>query len=275
MRGRDHRGGLLGDRRRDHARQGRDFRLPPARGGRRGRGRVALEHVSGDRRRHPSFSYQFSFETRADWSRVYAPGSELKATPSTASTSTGSATRSGSARKVIARQFDEDNDMWRLETPDGEAVTARYVVGAPARSHSRSARHRGLESFAGITMHTSRWDHDVDLAGKHVGVVGTGASAVQVIPAIAAEVAKLTVFQRTPIWCLPKPDRPLGDRERWVLERSRRATRGAPAQSGVRRAELPARRRTSPESCRLADRGEKVGRAFLRQRFATRRSATS
>jgi cation diffusion facilitator CzcD-associated flavoprotein CzcO len=67
-------------------------------------------------------------------------------------------------------------------------------------------------------MHTSRWDHTVDLAGKRVGIIGTGASAVQVIPAIAPEVGKLTVFQRTPIWCLPKPDRPLGDRERWVLE---------------------------------------------------------
>ena len=58
-------------------------------------------------------------------------------------------------------------------------------------------------------MHTARWDHDVDLRGKRVAIIGTGASAVQVIPTIAPEVEHLTVFQRTPIWCLPKADRAL------------------------------------------------------------------
>ena len=64
----------------------------------------------------------------------------------------------------------------------------------------------GVEAFAGTTLHTARWDQDADLAGKRVAVIGTGASAVQLIPAIAAEVEHLTVFQRTPIWCLPKLD---------------------------------------------------------------------
>ena len=63
-------------------------------------------------------------------------------------------------------------------------------------------------------MHTARWDHAVDLRGRRVGVIGTGASAIQVIPAIAPEVERLTVFQRTPIWCLPKPDAPLSRRAR-------------------------------------------------------------
>ncbi len=68
-----------------------------------------------------------------------------------------------------------------------------------------------------MTMHTARWDHSVDLHGKRVAVIGTGASAIQVIPAIAPEVAQLTVFQRTPIWCLPKLDAPLSPRARRVL----------------------------------------------------------
>src|SRR4029077_15975566 len=73
--------------------------------------------------------------------------------------------------------------------------------------------------FAGPTMHTARWDHGAELHGRRVAIVGTGASAVQVIPTIAPEVAHLTVFQRTPIWCLPKLDRPLGPREHRLLRR--------------------------------------------------------
>ena len=64
----------------------------------------------------------------------------------------------------------------------------------------------GLDDFRGTTMHTARWDDDVDLRGKRVAIIGTGASAVQIIPEIAPLVEQLTVFQRTPIWCLPKPD---------------------------------------------------------------------
>ena len=75
----------------------------------------------------------------------------------------------------------------------------------------------GINAFAGTTMHTARWDHSVNLSGKRVAVIGTGASAIQVIPAIAPEVAQLTVFQRTPIWCLPKLDAPLSRGARRVL----------------------------------------------------------
>ena len=67
----------------------------------------------------------------------------------------------------------------------------------------------GVDCFDGITMHTARWDHGQDLAGKRVAIIGTGASAVQVIPEIAPIVEHLTVFQRTPIWCFPKMDVPL------------------------------------------------------------------
>nr|HEV8176555.1 NAD(P)/FAD-dependent oxidoreductase [Gemmatimonadales bacterium] len=77
----------------------------------------------------------------------------------------------------------------------------------------------GVDDFAGETVHTARWRHDLDLTGKRVGVIGTGASAVQVVPAIAAEVERLTVFQRTPIWCLPKPDRPIDGLGGWALEK--------------------------------------------------------
>jgi cation diffusion facilitator CzcD-associated flavoprotein CzcO len=97
---------------------------------------------------------------------------------------------------------------------------ARHVVDATGvLTHPKLPDIPGVEKFAGITMHTARWDHSRDLRGKRVAVIGTGASAVQVIPAIAPDVEHLTVFQRTPIWCLPKFDGPLSPRFRSALAR--------------------------------------------------------
>jgi len=166
----------------------------------------------------PSFSYQFSFEKRSDWSRVYAPGEELKAYAEDCVSKYGVRDRIRLNTKVTGASFDEDANVWRLQTAAGEDLTARYVIGATGVfSQPKLPDIPGVESFAGDTMHTARWDHSVSLRGKRVGVVGTGASAIQVIPAIAPEVERLTVFQRTPIWCLPKLDAPLDARMRTLL----------------------------------------------------------
>jgi cation diffusion facilitator CzcD-associated flavoprotein CzcO len=87
----------------------------------------------------------------------------------------------------------------------------------------------GLDRFEGTMFHSARWRHDHDLAGERVAVVGTGASAIQFVPAIQPTVGHLTVFQRTPPWIIPRPDRPFTDRERWVFGHSRLATRLARA----------------------------------------------
>ena len=139
--------------------------------------------------------------------------------------------------KVVGANFDEEANVWRLETAAGERLTARYVIGATGVfSQPKLPDIPGVETFAGHTMHTARWDHSVDLRGKRVGVIGTGASAIQVIPAIAPEVERLTVFQRTPIWCLPKLDAPLSTRMRAVLRWVPGAKLAhALAQPGVRR----------------------------------------
>jgi cation diffusion facilitator CzcD-associated flavoprotein CzcO len=214
----------------------------------------------------PSFSYQFSFETRPDWSRVYAPGVELKRYADHCVDKYGVRDRIRFGTRITGATFDEHRDTWRLETRDGEAITARYVINAAgALSQPKYPELEGLEAFEGTTMHTSRWDHRVDLEGKRVGVIGTGASAVQVIPAIAPEVEKLTVFQRTPIWCMPKPDRALDRRERWVLEHVPGAKAAARLLSQLF-VEL-----NFPLAAHfygivpLADRGEKIGRAFLKK----------
>jgi cation diffusion facilitator CzcD-associated flavoprotein CzcO len=212
----------------------------------------------------PSFSYQFSFETRPDWSRVYAPGVELRAYANHCVDKYRVRERIRFGTRVVGTTFDEQADLWRIETGGGDTITARFVINAAGPlSQPKFPELAGQSDFQGITMHTSRWDHDVELRGKRVGVIGTGASAVQVIPAIAPEVDKLTVFQRTPIWCLPKPDRPLGPLARWILERVPGA-RGAARLLSQLFVEL-----NFPLAAHfygivpLADQGEKVGRAFL------------
>lgn len=155
----------------------------------------------------PSFSYQFSFYQRSDWSRVYAPGRELKQYAEDCVAKFGLQPHLRFNISVDAARFDEAANVWVLDTAQGESITARHVVSATGVfSQPNPPAIPGVEDFAGITMHTARWDHSVDLRGKRVGIIGTGASAVQVIPSIAPDVESLSVFQRTPIWCLPKPD---------------------------------------------------------------------
>ena len=166
----------------------------------------------------PSFSYQFSFETRGDWSRVYAPGRELKAYAEHCVDRYGLRSRIRLNTKVVGCSFDDSDHLWRLTTEAGEELTARFVVGATGVfTHPKPPEIAGLDTFSGPVMHTARWDHDQDLRGKRVGVIGTGASAVQVIPSIAPVAERLTVFQRTPIWCLPKLDRPISGGLRSLL----------------------------------------------------------
>jgi cation diffusion facilitator CzcD-associated flavoprotein CzcO len=212
----------------------------------------------------PSFSYQFSFEKRGDWSRVYAPGTELKRYAEQCIDKYGVRDRIRFATRVTGARFDEASDVWRLDTRDGGTITARHVINAAGPlSQPKYPELEGLDEFEGRAMHTSRWDHGLTLEGKRVGVIGTGASAVQVIPEIAPLAEHLTVFQRTPIWCMPKPDRPLGNRERWVLEKVPGARLSARLLSQAF-VEL-----NFPLAAHfygivpLADRGEAIGRAFL------------
>ena len=159
----------------------------------------------------PSPSYQFSFEQLSSWSRLYAPGNELKGYADHLVDKYGIRPKLRLNTRISQARFDDAAHVWRLAIEDGQELTARFVVGATGVfNQPRLPDIAGVESFEGETLHTARWDHDIPLAGKRVGIIGTGASAVQVIPEIAPEVEHLTVFQRTPIWCLPKPDRALG-----------------------------------------------------------------
>jgi cation diffusion facilitator CzcD-associated flavoprotein CzcO len=166
----------------------------------------------------PSFSYQFSFEKSPAWTRTYAPGHELKAYAEHCVEKYGLGRKIRFKTKVLGATFDDDENQWRIELDTGEVVTARFLVNASGVLITPKLPDiDGVDSFAGLTMHTARWDHEQDLTGKRVAIIGTGASAVQVIPEIAPIVERLTVFQRTPIWCFPKPDVPLSPMTRRLM----------------------------------------------------------
>ena len=157
----------------------------------------------------PTFAYQFSYELKPDWSRVFAKGEEVKSyiDDYVLKYDLGKHVRFHS--EVMARTWDEEHHLWRLKVNGGE-VTARFVVSAiGAFVDPKPCGVAGLDDFEGTTIHSARWDHDADLTGKRVAIVGTGASAVQIVPSIAREVAQLDVYQRTPIWVGPKFDPPI------------------------------------------------------------------
>jgi cation diffusion facilitator CzcD-associated flavoprotein CzcO len=156
----------------------------------------------------PTQLYSFSFAQNPFWKNFY--GSQ----PDILAYLLRLAARHGIERHIrfntaVTKAFwDGSAGLWRLSTHDGRRFTGRVVIAATGALHlPKMPAIDGLESFAGSVFHTSRWRHDVDLVGRHVGVIGTGASAVQVIPAIAPIVGSLTVFQRSPPWILPRNDR--------------------------------------------------------------------
>lgn len=180
----------------------------------------------------PSFSYQYSFAKRTSWTRVYAPGAELRDYAETCAERFGLRSRTRFGTRIAAATFDEHRHAWTLTTGSGEEIVARHVIDATGvLTQPKLPDIEGVDGFAGLTLHTARWNPDADLRGLRVAVIGTGASAVQVIPAIAAEVAHLTVFQRTPVWCMPKLDGPLPARLRWGLRHVPGAARAARAVS--------------------------------------------
>jgi cation diffusion facilitator CzcD-associated flavoprotein CzcO len=176
----------------------------------------------------PSHVYSFSFEPNPDWSRVFAESGEIQAYLLRCVEKWQLRPHLRLDTEIVEARFDEGAGSWTLTTSSGETFEARVVVsGVGGLVDPRWPDLKGLESFGGELMHTARWDHDYELAGKRVAVVGTGASAVQVVPSIAPQVAQLTVFQRTPAWVVPKRDRHYSERARRFYRRHPRALRAS------------------------------------------------
>jgi cyclohexanone monooxygenase len=158
----------------------------------------------------PSISYCFSFETDYPWSRKFAPGHEILAYLKHCVERYSIARHIRYDSRVLRTSFDQSRDRWSTQLVSGVVVTSRHVVSATGLFGEPIIPDiPGLETFAGTSMHSARWDHGYDLTAKRVAVIGTGASSVQIVPEIAPQVSHLSVFQRTPIWVGPRLDRPL------------------------------------------------------------------
>jgi cation diffusion facilitator CzcD-associated flavoprotein CzcO len=176
----------------------------------------------------PSHLYSYSFALNPDWSRTYPLQPEIQNYLRQCADRYGVRSHLRLSCTVQSAEWDEDKELWLLETSDGP-FSARVVVAAPGPLSEPSMPDLpGIEDFGGTMFHTGHWDHDHDLAGRKVAVVGTGASAIQTVPQIQPIADRVTVFQRTAPWVVPHRDRPITDFER-------RLYRSAPvAQRAVR-----------------------------------------
>jgi cation diffusion facilitator CzcD-associated flavoprotein CzcO len=162
-----------------------------------------------------SHLYCFSFAANSDWSRSFAPQQEIFDYLERCVAEYGLGPHLRFNARVERAAFDEATGLWRIEIAGGETLSARVLVaGCGGLSRPSYPKIPGLDAFRGPAFHSARWRHDVSLEGTRVGVVGTGASAIQIVPAIAPNVAKLSLFQRTPPWIVPKPDRAYTPREK-------------------------------------------------------------
>jgi cation diffusion facilitator CzcD-associated flavoprotein CzcO/acetyl esterase/lipase len=156
----------------------------------------------------PSHLYSFSFEPNPDWSRRYSPQPEILDYLERCIERYGLRPSLRLGTEVRRAEFDEGSGGWRIETDEGTVEADVLVSACGQLSRPATTRIEGAERFKGPIFHTARWDHDVELQGKRVAVIGTGASTIQVVPAIAERVGQVDVYQRSAPYVIPKKDRP-------------------------------------------------------------------
>jgi cyclohexanone monooxygenase len=157
----------------------------------------------------PSHLYSFSFEPNPDWSRTFASRDEIHAYLRHCARKYALADHLRCNTEVGEAVFEEAAGLWRVRLAGGAELAARILVTATGQlSNPILPQVEGLDSFRGPAFHSARWDHRADLAGKRVAVIGTGASATQFVPPVARQAARLMVFQRSPAYIIPRPDKP-------------------------------------------------------------------
>ncbi|MFH8369676.1 flavin-containing monooxygenase [Streptomyces sp. NPDC018031] len=157
-----------------------------------------------------SHMYSFSYEQNPDWTRAFAPQPEILAYLRGVADKYRLRDRIRFGQEMTAARWDEDGCTWTVTTRTGDEFVGRFLVSGVGALHLPSVpRLPGAERFTGTTFHSATWNHDYELRGKRVAVIGTGASAIQFVPRIAPEVAELHLFQRTAPWVMPKPDHPM------------------------------------------------------------------
>ena len=161
----------------------------------------------------PSHLYSFSFALNPDWSRTYSKQAEIQRYLRDVAERFDVVRHVQLNTTVENGEWDDEAQRWRLQTTGGEVVARVVIGGFGGLSEPRTPEVPGLESFKGTTFHTAQWNHDHELSGERVAVIGTGASAIQVVPNIQPKVGELHVFQRTAPWVVPHRDRRITDVE--------------------------------------------------------------
>ncbi|MET7603663.1 NAD(P)/FAD-dependent oxidoreductase [Streptomyces avermitilis] len=162
----------------------------------------------------PSHLYSFSFAPHPDWPRTFSGQEHIRAYLEHVTDTFRLRPHLRFNSEVRRMTWDADRLHWTIETATG-TLTADLVISATGPlSDPKVPDVPGIETFPGKVFHSARWDHDYDLRGKRVAMIGTGASAIQIVPEIQPRVAKLTLFQRTPPWVMPRVDRAIGRAER-------------------------------------------------------------
>ncbi|MGB8405002.1 MAG: NAD(P)/FAD-dependent oxidoreductase [Mycobacterium sp.] len=155
----------------------------------------------------PTTTYSYFFEPNPNWSRLFTPGPEIKRYADDVAAKYDVRKHMRFNTVVDGARWDEDASVWRVAVDGGETISARYLFTATGfLSQPHMPEIPGIENFGGHVIHTTKWDDAYDPAGKRIAVIGTGATAVQLIPELAKSAADLTVYQRTPIWVVPKVD---------------------------------------------------------------------
>ena len=178
-----------------------------------------VNHYPGAACDVPSHLYSFSFAQNADWSRKFPRQSELLTYTEGIVRDYGLLPHLRLDTAVLSAHYDEASGRWHLRTSRGQFSARIVVMGGGALSKPIVPKVAGLEQFQGKMFHSAQWDHSYDLTGKRVAIIGTGASAIQFIPEVAKQAAHADVYQRTPPWVLPRPDRAITAVERWLLKR--------------------------------------------------------
>jgi cation diffusion facilitator CzcD-associated flavoprotein CzcO len=169
----------------------------------------------------PSFIYSYPFEMSPEWTRVYPTGRERRDYTDHCADKYGIRELVRCAKTVVSSEWDAERNLWLTRIEGGETIASRYFVSASGLLvHPQLPDIEGIGDFEGKAMHTAYWDWDYDLEGKRAAVIGTGATGIQVIPAIVDQVAHLDIYQRTAIWLLPRPDAAISERLRGIFRRA-------------------------------------------------------
>jgi cation diffusion facilitator CzcD-associated flavoprotein CzcO len=167
----------------------------------------------------PSHLYSYSFALNPDWTRSFSRQQEIEDYIRGVARRAGVLDRHIFGCEVRRAAWNEERRCWELSTSDG-TMTADVLIGAfGALAEPSLPDIPGIDGFTGELFHSARWNHDADLTGKRVAVIGTGASAIQIVPAIADHVSHIDVYQRTAPWLLPRFDRPFTRIERWAFRK--------------------------------------------------------